>query len=217
MAIFTATDVSNCYNETVMSYLNNGYILSPMTTGGSYSNTMCHTDLYNPNEKNKLIRVWLMDKTESVNDEDRFVETLTVCAKKYSFIYTVPMKSQTLWPDSDSAELVGKFYKFYLISDKKGRRTYTDNKEELRSFRKLNWERYKNKSVYSQSSRMVPIDKLTPKFVDGVMSRINSLRGFKRATASCITDVKIWKEDCGKMRALVRYSYKGKCDCIFLK
>lgn len=218
MTIVSSADINRCYTETIMGYLRDGYVLSPMTTGGSYSNTVCHTDLYNPNEKDKLIRVWMMDKTEGVSDEDRFVETLTVCAKKYSFNCTVPMKHQTLWPDSESAEVVGKTYKFYLISDKKGHYTYTDNKEELRACRQLNWERYKNRSVYSPDNRIVPLDKLTPKFVDGIMSRVNSTRGYKRATSSCITEVKVWREDgAGRMRAMVRISYNNKSDCIFLK
>lgn len=218
MTIVNSVDINRCYTETIMGYLRDGYVLSPMTTGGSYSNTVCHTDLYNPNEKDKLIRVWMMDKTERTSDEDLFVQTLEVCAKKYSFNCTVPMRNQTLWPDSDSAEVVGKSYKFYLISDKKGHYTYTDNKEELRACRQLNWERYKNRSVYSPENRIVPVDKLTPKFVDGIMSRVNSIRGYKRATSSCITEVKVWKEgDVGRMRAMVRISYNNKSDCIFLK
>lgn len=218
MTIVSSVDINRCYTETIMGYLRDGYVLSPMTTGGSYSNTVCHTDLYNPNEKDKLIRVWMMDRTERTSDEDLFVQTLEVCAKKYSFKCAVPMRNQTLWPDSECAEVVGKSYKFYLISDKKGHYTYTDNKEELRACRQLNWERYKNRSVYSPENRIVPIDKLTPKFVDGIMSRVNSIRGYKRATSSCITEVKVWKDgDNGRMRAVVRFSYNNKSDHIFLK
>lgn len=226
MAIVNSVDINRCYTETIASYLRDGYIISPMTTGGSYSNTVCHTDLYNPNEKDKLIRVWMMDRTERTSDEDLFVQTLEVCAKKYRFDCVVPMRSQTLWPDSECAEVVGKSYKFYLISDKKGHYTYTDNKEELRACRQLNWERYNSRSVYSLTNRVrgltsthiVPLDKLTPKFVDDIMSRVNSTRGYKRANSSCITEVKVWKEgDVGRMRATVRIAYNNKVNYIHLK
>ena len=50
------------------------------------------------------------------------------------------------------------------------------------------------------------INKLKPEFVDNIMHKINAIRGFKNANASCIKSVKIYREK----DAVGKYILRGR-------
>ena len=64
--------------------------------------------------------------------------------------------------------------------------------------------------------RKVSLSKLSPKFIDLIMDRINSVKGFKRAKSTCITNVEMFKGYQGKLIAKVSYEFNSKSGTITL-
>ena len=62
----------------------------------------------------------------------------------------------------------------------------------------------------SDQVKLIPVNKLPPMFIDSIMNKINSTRGCKRATVSCITSVAFGKNSYGKLMATVKYSFNNK-------
>ena len=76
---------------------------------------------------------------------------------------------------------------FYQIKEN---RAYTETLDELKQISELRSKRraYNREEVYPKKS--YKINKLSADFIDSIMERINRIHGFKRATASCIEDVR---------------------------
>ena len=233
MTIVTVNNLNRIFNKTVVDIMNKGYIISQFTNDGSYSysNTEGHLDMIKPNDKSHIIRVWIVTGIEDTDHRVyHHVDTIAIRVSKYTRKNGFDGRccSQTLWPDRGDVLSERKFYqiserKFYQICDRsehKGRRVYTDNLDDAMKILNMRWDRYcsrdsnDNKNNYYHS---IEISKLPASFIDNIMHRINSIRGFKRAMASCITKVIVGKDHCGKMSADVHYSQNGKNGIIKLR
>ena len=233
MTIVTVNNLNRIFNNTVVDIMNKGYIISQFTNDGSYSysNTEGHLDMIKPNDKSHIIRVWIVTGIEDTDHRVyHHVDTIAIRVSKYTRKNGFDGRccSQTLWPDRGDVLSERKFYqiserKFYQICDRsehKGRRVYTDNLDDAIKILNMRWDRYcsrdsnDNKNNYYHS---IEISRLPASFIDNIMHRINSIRGFKRATASCITKVIVGKNYSGKMSADVHYSQNGKNGIIKLR
>ena len=233
MTIVTVNNLNRIFNQTVVDIMAKGYIISQFTNDGSYSysNTEGHLDMIKPNDKSHIIRVWIVTGIEDTDYRVyHHVDTIAIRVSKYTRKNGFDGRccSQTLWPDRGDVLSERKFYqiserKFYQICDRsehKGRRVYTDNLDDAIKILNMRWDRYcsrdsnDNKNNYYHS---IEISKLPASFIDNIMHRINSIRGFKRATASCITKVIVGKNYSGKMAADVYYSHNGKDGIIKLR
>lgn len=233
MTIVTVNNLNRIFNNTVVDIMNKGYIISQFTNDGSYSysNTEGHLDMIKPNDKSHIIRVWIVTGIEDTDHRVyHHVDTIAIRVSKYTRKNGFDGRccSQTLWPDRGDVLSERKFYqiserKFYQICDRsehKGRRVYTDNLDDAMKILNMRWDRYcsrdsnDNKNNYYHS---IEISRLPASFIDNIMHRINSIRGFKRATASCITKVIVGKNYSGKMSADVHYSQNGKNGIIKLR
>ena len=233
MTIVTVNNLNRIFNKTVVDIMNKGYIISQFTNDGSYSysNTEGHLDMIKPNDKSHIIRVWIVTGIEDTDHRVyHHVDTIAIRVSKYTRKNGFDGRccSQTLWPDRGDVLSERKFYqiserKFYQICDRsehKGRRVYTDNLDDAMKILNMRWDRYcsrdsnDNKNNYYHS---IEISRLPASFIDNIMHRINSIRGFKRATASCITKVIVGKNYSGKMSADVHYSQNGKNGIIKLR
>ena len=221
MAIVTVNDLNRIFNETVVDLMEKGYVISQFTHGGSYSHTEGHLDMAKPNDKSHIIRVWTVTGIEDTDDRIyRHIDTAAIRISKYTSKdgFDGRCRSQTLWPDRGEILSERKFYQICDRSERKGGKVYTDNLDEAMKILNMQWDRYCSRSKTGDNySHDVEVSKLPASLVDGIMRRINSIRGFKRATASCITKVKVGRNYNGKMAADVYYSQNGKGGVITLR
>lgn len=222
MTIVTVNNLNRIFNQTVVDIMAKGYIISQFTNDGSYSNTEGHLDMIKPNDKSHIIRVWIVTGIEDTDYRVyHHVDTIAIRVSKYTRKNGFDGRccSQTLWPDRGDVLSERKFYKICDHGERKEGRVYTDNLDDAMKILNVKWDRYcsrdnnDNKNNYYHS---IEISKLPASFIDNIMHRINSIRGFKRATASCITKVIVGKNYSGKMAADVYYSQNGKNGIIKL-
>lgn len=222
MTIVTVNDLNRLFNQTVVDIMAKGYIISQFTNDGSYSNTEGHLDMIKPNDKSHIIRVWIVTGIEDTDYRVyHHVDTIAIRVSKYTRKNGFDGRccSQTLWPDRGDVLSERKFYQICDRSEHKGRMVYTDNLDDAIKILNMRWDRYcsrdsnDNKNNYYHS---IEISKLPASFIDNIMHRINSMRGFKRATASCITKVIVGKDYSGKITANVYYSQNCKDGIIKL-
>lgn len=212
MAIVTVKDLSNQFSATVNEYLNKGYMISPITHGGSYSSEQGHVDLVNPKDRKSIIRVWLLEGYEPVDPNKsswNTIPTLSITVKEYD--WNGRWNSQTLWPNC-GLTISDKVY--YEVYDKK---CYSDSKDEVVTFRHLNYTRCEAREIKSDDYRNIDVSKVPGKFITSIMDRIRSIRGFKRANSNCITKISLQRSFTGKLKAYISYSYNNKTGSIILK
>lgn len=220
MAIITVNDLNNLINKIVVDFIGNGYVLSNFTHGGGYTSAEFHLDMIKPNDKSHIIRVWTVAYVYDTDDKFyRHIDATVIRVSKYTQKdgFDGKYHSQTLWPNNGEVLSESIFYRVCDRSEFKGCKVYTDNLDEAKKILKMQWDRscsHVNKDYYSHS---VEISKLPASFIDHIMNRINSIRGFKRATASCITKVMVGRNYSGKMAADVYYSQNGKDGIIKLR
>jgi hypothetical protein len=224
MSILTAKDIAKYFNDIVAFYMSKGYAISPFTESG-----YPHVDLVKPNDLNHVLRVWMATKTEKVGTHWwQSVENVTIVVKKYEkgINFTSPYYEND-YLSINEGSIVGNEKHFYMFKESYSkhknskRKTYSDDLNEatrlvnLANNRKSN--AYDLQSCYD-NSRAVATNKLPSNFVDSIMERINNKHGFKRATASCITEVVIYKDLYSKkLQAAVRFKYKDKSESIILR
>ena len=222
MAIVTVNDLNRLFNQTVVDLMGKGYVISQFTHGGSYSHTEGHLDMINPNDKSHLIRIWIVTGIDNTDDKIyRHVDTAAIRVSKYTGKdgFDGKCRSQTLWPARGEILSECKFYQICDRSERKGGkvgRVYTDNFDEAKKILNMQWSRYCSRANKDNYYHDVEVNKLPANLIDCIMKRINSIRGFKRATASCINRVCIGRNYSGKMAANVYYSQNGKGGVINL-
>ena len=180
MATVSIKDVISYYNSVIKSFMDKGYVISPTTMHGGYRNVNGYTDLVKLTGKKSLLRIFLTN--EYVSTGDYYYYMIRVIAREHEL--------------NDELSCMNLFYdKGKLLSEKcfyqiKENRAYTETLDELKHIRETRCKRraYNREEVYPKKS--YKINKLSAEFIDSVMERINSIHGFKRATASCIEDVR---------------------------
>lgn len=220
MAIVTINDLNNLINKTVVDFMRKGYAISQLTYDGSYSNTEGHLDMIKPNDKSHIIRIWVVTKVCDIDDKFyRHIDTAAIRISKYTRKdgFDGKCHSQTLWPNHGEVLNEHIFYKICDRSECGGCKVYADNLDEAKKILKIQRDRYCSYVSKNDYYHSIEISRLPASFIDNIMHRINSIRGFKRATASCITKVIVGKDYGGKMAADVYYSQNGKYGIIKLR
>lgn len=235
MTICTAKDIMSAYTSIVSSLMADGWVISPMTASGAYCNVKHYIDLINYNDRSHLIRVWVYYTIQNLTPYGgyNYNDVVKVFAKKYK--WDGKIKPQNCYPDYDGdGEYIADARVFYQIYESTNSRPsrriqsliFTEDVNEVGNIVKLRSERYLRK----QCGKKVAVcsweysrDKVSANFIDRIMERINRVRGFKRATASCIESIKIFKDEDSeyghrhKFSASVYYSFNGKSGQICLK
>lgn len=215
MAIVTMKEINAQFNAIISDYLSKGWVISPFTSGGSYSDEFGHVDLLHPKRKSTVTRIWLMKGHYSLEDaSDKYkycnsMSTLVINAREYTWngSYT----HHTLWPDYGTSVLEKTFYEV------RSNKCYSDNPEDVIKFNHINYKRYIAQRVESDDYKVIDISKLSRNFIISVMDKITSQKGFKRAKIENIKKVSLQKDYSGRLKAYVNYEYNDKRGSIIFK
>ena len=219
MAIFNIKDIIRQYNSVIKSFMDQGYIISPITMYGGYHYVDGCTDLVNLNDKKSIIRIFVMSEycsDGSYYDPKSFKYSITkILAKKYEF----DGKFKPISARPDCGKLISEKC-FYQIKENY---LYADTLDDLKQIREIQCKRKESRRKVSDTEKSYPINKLSAEFIDSIMERINSIRGFKRATASCIESVCSYqcadRQNSAKTKfsGVVTFKFNNKCGRISLK
>ena len=219
MAIFYIKDIIRHYNSVIKSFMDQGYIISPTTMYGGYHYVDGYTDLVNLNDKKNFIRIFVMREyysDGSYYDSKSFKYSITkILAKKYEF----DGKFKPISARPDCGKLISEKC-FYQIKENY---LYADTLDDLKQIREIQRKRKESRRKASDTTKSYPINKLSAEFIDSIMERINSIYGFKRATASCIESV--YSCQCidrqnnakAKFSGVVTFKFNNKCGRITLR
>ena len=219
MAIFNIKDIIRQYNSVIKSFMDQGYIISPITMYGGYHYVDGYTDLVNLNDKKSIIRIFVMSEycsDGSYYDPKSFKYSITkILAKKYE----LDGKFKPISARPDCGKLISEKC-FYQIKENY---LYADTLDDLKQIREIQCKRKESRRKVSDTEKSYPINKLSAEFIDSIMERINSIRGFKRATASCIESVCSYqcadRQNSAKTKfsGVVTFKFNNKCGRISLK
>ena len=219
MAIFNIKDIISQYNSVIKSFMDQGYIISPITMYGGYHYVDGYTDLVNLNDKKSFIRIFVMHEycsDGSYYDPKSFKYSITkILAKKYEF----DGKFKHISARPDCGKLISEKC-FYQIKENY---LYADTLDDVKQIREIQCKRKESRREVSDTKKSYPINKVSAEFIDSIMERINSIRGFKRATASCIESVCSYQcvdhqnSAKAKFSGVVTFKFNNKCGRISLK
>lgn len=185
MAVISINDITRHYNSVIKSFMEQGYIISPTTVYGGYQYVDGYTDLVNLTDKKSIIRIFVMREYCSDDyyyDYNSYKYSITkIIAKKYE--WDGKFKCMNCRPEL--GKLVSEMC-FYQIKENY---LYVDTLDELKQIREIQRKRKASRRKTPNTKKSYPLSKLSSKFIDSIMKRINSIDGFKLATASCIESV----------------------------
>ena len=208
MAVVSIKDVVSYYNSVIKSFMDQGYVISPTTMYGGYRGVYGYTDLVNITKKKSFIRIFLIQDYCSdgpyYDCGNYHYYMIRIIAKKYE------------WDGKIKCMMSANPYFGKLLSEKcfyqiKENRAYTETLDELKQISELRSKRKESLREAVNTKKSYKINKLSAEFIDSIMERINRLHGFKRATASCIEDVRsyVYEDSKGNVR------FKGEVICKF--
>lgn len=218
MAIFSIKDIIRQYNSVIKSFMDQGYIISPTTMYGGYHYVDGYTDLVNLNDKKSFIRIFVMREycsDGSYYDPNSFKYSITkILAKKYDF----DGKFKPISARTDCGKLISEKC-FYQIKENY---LYAGTLDDLKQIIEIQHKRKESRRKVADV-KSYPINKLSAEFIDSIMERINAIRGFKRATASCIESVCSYQcvdrqnSAKAKFSGVVTFKFNNKCGRITLR
>lgn len=185
MTVFSIKDIIRHYNSVIKSFMDKRYIISPTTMDRGYQYVDGYTDLVNLNDKKSIIRIFVMHEycsDGSYYDSNSYkYSIIRIIAKKYE--WDGKFKCMNCRPE------LGKFVSEMCFYQIKENYLYVDTLDELKQIREIQRKRKASRRKTPNTKKSYPLSKLSAKFIDSIMKRINSIDGFKLATASCIESV----------------------------
>lgn len=185
MTVFSVKDIVRHYNSVIKSFMDKCYIISPTTMDRGYQYVDGYTDLVNLNDKKSIIRIFVMHEycsDGSYYDSNSYkYSIIRIIAKKYE--WDGKFKCMNCRPE------LGKFVSEMCFYQIKENYLYVDTLDELKQIREIQRKRKASRRKTPNTKKSYPLSKLSVKFIDSIMKRINSIDGFKLATTSCIESV----------------------------
>ena len=185
MAVISIKDIVSHYNSVIKSFIEQDYIISPTTVYGGYKYVDGYTDLVNLNDKKSIIRIFVM--REYCSDGHYYdyssykYSIIKIIAKKYE--WDGKFKCMNCRPE------LGKLVSERCFYQIKENYLYVETLDELKQIREIQRKRKASRRKTPNTKKSYPLSKLSVKFIDSIMKRINSIDGFKCATTSCIESV----------------------------
>lgn len=217
MAVISINDIIRHYNSVIKSFMDQDYIISPTTMYGGYQYVDGYTDLVNLNDKKSIIRIFVMHEYCSDGyyyDYNSYKYSITkIIAKKYE--WDGKFKCMNCRPE------LGKFVSEMCFYQIKENYLYVDTLDELKQIREIQRKRKASRHKTPNTKKSYPLSKLPVKFIDSIMKRINSIDGFKLATASCIESVCSYKcvdrQNNARFKCEVTFKFNNRIGRINLK
>lgn len=193
--MITLKQISVRYDNVIKEYLNKGYIINPLSRVRFYTyceggSPITSIDLFNPNEPKTLIRVSLL--TSSRSHRSKTFTTLEISVFRCNFVNEA---FQMLDTRLHEPEIIYNERFYSIVYGKAYADSISDidsiiDKREERSLRKSELQNNINGFI---SCKQINLKDLPNAFIDKVMSKINKVRGFTKANATCITSVKLYQ------------------------
>lgn len=218
--IILASNIIKSFNSIIADYLKDGYMISPFSMKGSFSDAESFVDLVRCDKADHIIRVWLIENCmEKIDSSYRYTRIKSISIKRYDFKRKVNINDimwpHALWPNEGTLINEIKYYAFAYRGDQS---VYTDSLDEAVAYFNLQSSRYSNKrAIFNNQAYVKDItaDKLPSKFVSHIMDRIHKVRGFKHAAQDCISSVRVIRDN-ERFKSIVQYSFNGKTGFINL-
>lgn len=216
MAFASKNDIFKKYTEIVSDYINKGYAIAPLSrcSHGDMSVSMVDTV-----HKDNIVCVWFDRNCERLELGSRFltVDSIRVYTKRYATDKNLKY-NRTLW--YDEGDLIDKYTYYEVKYDK----CYIDDYIGILKIAALREARANNAKEKDDllKERKLNIQNLSVDLIDYIMNRINCIRGFKKATASCINEVVLKRRkisswsDTLKTIGVVRFSFKGRSESFVI-
>lgn len=184
---YTENDINELYTKCICKYINRGYKIKTNTMDVRYCNERCHVDLAYKSNKS-IYRVWLLNKKD-YTDSNRTYDTLSLVVKEY------PITSY-LHPDKGVTVEERTFYK--LNTNKHS--IYFNTIDGIRRAISLKEDRIRlreeNNAIYDECSRtnkFLNKDTLPASIKEGIMKKIRSNYGMKRAHTDVIKSIHLYQ------------------------
>ena len=217
MAVISISDIIRYYNSVIKSFMDQCYIISPTTMYGGYQYVDGYTDLVNLNDKKSIIRIFVMREYCSDGyyyDYNSYkYSIIKIIAKKYE--WDGKFKCMNCRPEFGNLISEKRFYQI------KENYLYVDTLDELKQIREIQRKRKKSHRKTPNTKKSYPLNKLSVKFIHSIMERINSIDGFKLATASCIESVCSYqcvdRKNNARLKGEVTFKFNNRIGRISLK
>lgn len=199
MAIVLESTLNKIYTNHVRNYISNGYEIRQSANSNSIV-------LFNKKDKEYKIVVSFLSSYDYENrcDVDKI-------------IVSKPRVNDYNYYARDNEVCSNYFYK---IKDFYGRKedVYATSVEELNKIRALVKIRKENSLGTKVPARIVKdidVSKVPLLIQFRIMGRVNSIRGFKKASYNNVTKIQLIKDKESKIRAKITFELNGKTDSIY--
>lgn len=209
MNVILMENLNSMFTSFVMEFIHKGYSINCNTMGGSYSREICHVDLSNK-DSDKIVRVWML--YHYGNHFTNEFDTIEIVAKAYS------KRSSDMW--TNGGETL-KSVTAYIINEHAGVYSFSlDDVKEVQKIRSVRWKSHQDIQDLNQTeySKVVDLEKVPKSLQDSIVKRIQSIRGFKRATFKHVKEIKLNRRNGNRsFQALVSWELNGKSDYMVLQ
>ena len=217
MAVISIKDIIRHYNSVIKSFMDQDYIISPTTMDRGYQYVDGYTDLVNLNDKKSIIRIFVMREYCSYgsyyNSNSYKYSIIKIIAKKYE--WDGKFKCMNYRPE------LGKLVSERCFYQIKENYLYVETLDELKQIREIQRKRKASRRKTPNTKKSYPLSKLSVKFIDSIMKRINSVDGFKCATTSCIESVCSYQcvdsQNNARFKVEVTFKFNNRIGRISLK
>ena len=212
MSILNNKGINKLFSSVVSKYINSGYVISPFTEC-DFGRVVKSVTLVN---KSKAICVSLRNDSSFKHEyTQRDGSIKNVSIEKYSLSeisgkirpYNGYLCTERFYSDETVNETVLYRYK---------KNVFCESIQDLESIMSKKFERECNNTVVS-NYKDINVNSLPSTFVKKVLPKIQSVRGFRKATEHCITGVTLAKYPKRGIYANVFFTFKGKEGMIVLK
>ena len=205
------TDIQMCYTKQVADFLNKGYYISSSTNPCRYDR-LASVDLMHPDRPNEMYRVRSNYFRDYMFNEYCFSIEVVKC--------TISKYLEACDPTTVS---VKKFYTINSLKIPYIHKCFFIDSEDLESVIAKRRQRADLKPYLHSDTEVhdYKLNKFSNKFIDSLMEKINKVRGFKNATASCVDNIKVTHQlsrsgSCYSYHVRVDFSYKDKSSSIYM-
>ena len=217
MAVISIKDIIRHYNSVIKSFMDQCYIISPTTMDRGYQYVDGYTDLVNLNDKKSIIRIFVMREycsDGSYYDYSSYkYSIIKIIAKKYE--WDGKFKCMNCRPEFGNLISEKRFYQI------KQNYLYVETLDELKQIREIQRKRKASRRKTPNTKKSYQLSKLSVKFIDSIMKRINSIDGFKCATTSCIESVCSYqcvdRKNNARLKGEVTFKFNNRIGRINLK